>query len=460
MRLYPVGGALLWVFLASLALRAGPGESEKDVTYSKDVAPILFKSCAICHHPNDIAPMSLMTYKEVRPWAAAIREKVIGRTMPPWHADPKVGEFTNDPRLSDAEIETIRAWVNSGAKEGNAKDLPPSPVFQEGWHIKPDVILSIPEYVASEGTQDAYEFFFVPTNFTEDKWIQAAEVLPGDRRVVHHADAIVVSGEKATETREKIAKRFDFSADSYLYSTGRVRHVKANAPVVDDGCTMPEGGGFPDRSSGSEKIEPAIYLPGHLAETRPHGYALRIPAGAYVMFAIHYNNRVGADVKDRTSLGLVFATEPVKHEMAEYDVENMLFQIPPNDPNHRVTSCYTLPKDGIAVAYTAHMHYRGKSMTTEAVYPDGHRQVLFNVPHYDFRWQETYFLKHQFLLPKGTKLVTTAYFDNSPNNPLNPDPSKTIRFGEPSDEEMMSFWLHFADPQLVDIKDASAKANH
>jgi hypothetical protein len=203
-------------------------------------------------------------------------------------------------------------------------------------------------------------------------------------------------------------------------------------------------------------IVPGIYLPGHLAETRPPGYALRIPAGSYLQFQVHYSNHTGEDMKDRTSIGLLFAREPVKHEIAQYEIWNNLFLIPANADNHRVTSCYTLPKDVIALAFTAHMHYRGKSMKTEAIYPDGRHEVVLNVPHYDFRWQETYFLKKQFLMPKGTKLVTTAYFDNSENNPQNPDPSKAIRWGEPSDEEMMGFWLQFADPKPVDIKAAVA----
>ncbi len=176
-----------------------------------------------------------------------------------------------------------------------------------------------------------------------------------------------------------------------------------------------------------------------------------------MQFQVHYSNHTGDDVKDRTSIGLVFAKEPVKHEIAQYEIWNDLFLIPPNDGNHRVTSCYTLPKDVTVLAYTSHMHFRGKSMTTEAIYPDGRHEVILNVPHYDFRWQETYFLKNQFLLPKGTKLVTTAYFDNSFDNAQNPDPSKAIRWGEPSDEEMMGFWLQFADPKLVDEKAAVAQ---
>jgi hypothetical protein len=221
-------------------------------------------------------------------------------------------------------------------------------------------------------------------------------------------------------------------------------------PVVDDGCSAPEGGGFPGQTSGYLNHVPAIYLPGHLAEVRPPGYALKIAAGSYLQFQIHYSNRLKENVIDKTSIGLVFAKQPVEHEVAQYEIWNNLFLVPPGDGAHRVTSCYTLQKDVLAVAYTAHMHFRGKSMQTKAIFPDGHEEMIFDVPKYDFRWQETYFLKRRFVLPKGTKLLTTAYFDNSPNNPLNPDPSKAIRWGEPSDEEMMGFWLAFADVESKD----------
>ena len=430
-------------------------DSPKEVTFNRDVAPILFKNCVVCHRPNDMAPMSLMTYTDARMWARPVREAVVQRKMPPWHADPKVGDFSNDPRLTDEEIATIDAWVRSGTKEGDAKDLPPAPVFPVGWHIKPDVVLTIPEFTVKGGSMDDYEYIYVPTNFTEDRWVQAAEVMPGDRRVVHHATVSVIAADKVAKKEEENTKS-DAGVDKYHYRTGRVLHLRQDAPVVDDGCSSPEGGGVPGETSGYLNIVPGIYLPGHLAETRPPGYALRIPAGSYLQFQVHYSNHTGEDVKDRTSIGLVFAKEPVKHEIAQYEIWNNLFLIPANDDNHRVTSCYTLPKDVTAVAYTAHMHFRGKSMTTEAIYPDGRHEVILNVPHYDFRWQEIYFLKHQFLLPKGTKLVTTAYFDNSLNNPQNPDSSKAIRWGEPSDEEMMGFWLQFADPKVVDDKAAVA----
>jgi hypothetical protein len=423
--------------------------SRPEITYNKDVAPILQKHCTTCHRPNDIAPMSLMTYDEVLPFARMLRETVILRKMPPWHADAAFGEFINDARLSEAEIATIDAWVKNGTKRGEAEASSPDPVpFTAGWHIKPDVVLTIPEFLVPKTAQDDYEYIYVPTNFTEDKWIQAAEVLPGDRRAVHHATVSVIDKAELAKHLEQHAKA-NAGEDQYHYRTGKVLHLRPEAPVIDDGCSAPDGGGIPGEPSGYINIVPAIYLPGHLAETRPPGYALRIPAGSYLQFQIHYSNHHGLDLKDRTSIGLVFAREPVQHEIGQYEIWNNMFLIPANDGSHRVTSCFILPKDVMAVAYTAHMHFRGKSMLTKAVYPDGREEVLLYVPNYDFRWQETYFLKKQFLLPKGTKLMTIAYFDNSKVNFQNPDPSKALRWGEPSDEEMMGFWLQFADPQVV-----------
>jgi hypothetical protein len=384
--------------------------------------------------------MSLVHYKQARPWAAAIREVVVRRVMPPWHADPRVGQFRNDRRLSEQDIATIDAWVKGGAKEGDPKDLPPAPVFKDGWHIKPDVVLTIPETVIAAGNQDDYEYIYVPTNFTRDMWVQAAEVVPGDRRIVHHAAVSVVRADQVPALR---AKRGYEDIDKYHFRTGKVNHLKMGAPVADDGCSSTPAVAQPTLAAIHHV--PALYLPGHLAEVRPAGYALKIAAGSYLEFQVHYSNRLGQEAKDRTSVGLVFAKEPVTHEVAQYEISNIWFLIPPNDGAHKVTACYTLPKDVMALAYTAHMHFRGKSMTTEAIYPGGRREVLFNVPKYDFRWQETYFLKNQLLLPKGTRLVTTAYFDNSKDNSLNPDPSKTVRWGEPSNEEMLGFWLAYAD---------------
>ncbi len=443
----------------ALAAQNQAAAPKPEVTYYRDVAPILQSHCINCHRPNDIAPMSLLTFEEVLPFARMIRERVLQRAMPPWHADPVFGDFVNDARLSEAEIAIVDSWVKGGSKKGAPVDPQPTSLpGSSGWHIQPDLILTIPEFSVPRTAMDDYEYIYVPTNFTGDKWIQAAEVLPGDRRVVHHATVSVVSKEEAAKHLEEQSKADAHQGeDQYHYRTGKVLHLRLDAPVIDDGCSAPEGGGIPGETSGYLNIVPALYLPGHLAETRPPGYALRIPAGSYLQFQIHYSNHHGLDLKDRTSIGLVFSREPVQHEIAQYEIWNNMFLIPANDDNHRVTSCFTLPKDVLAVAYTAHMHYRGKNMLTKAIYPDGREEVLLYVPHYDFRWQETYFLKKQFLLPKGTRLMTVAYFDNSKNNLLNPDPSKSIRWGEPSDEEMMGFWLQFADPQLVSEKSALAQ---
>jgi|SRR5579871_89906 len=433
MRARTTGCQLLLVLLAISGGTAGSAP-----TFSKDVAPLLYLHCATCHHPNDIAPMSLLTYEEARPWAAAIREAVLTRKMPPWHADSRFGHFSNDARLSESEIAVLDAWAKSGAKQGDPHDLPPAPHFEEGWHIKPDYVATIPEAnLAESKDSDKYVYVYVATPFKEDKWIQAAEVLPGNRRIVHHATvSIMPPGTKlGVESKQ---------GDKYRYTTGGVLHIRPEVPIQNDGCTLPGGGALPGEEPDPIRV-PGIYLPGHMPEIRPAGFALKLPAGSVLEFQIHYHNRTGSTLPDRTSIGFVFAPTPLVHEVKQYEIWNNMFELPPGAANARVTSCYTLDRDVQALAYTAHMHYRGKSMMTEAIYPDGRRETLFSVPKYDFRWQETYFLKQPQPLPKGTRLVTTAYLDNSPNNPLNPDPARTIRWGEPSDEEMVGFWLQFTE---------------
>jgi hypothetical protein len=433
---------------ATVMAAADDVTSNKDVTFNKDVAPILFQRCVTCHRPGNIAPMSLLSYKEARPWATALREAVVTRKMPPWHADPRYGHFANDARLSDHDIAVIDAWAKSGAREGNPADLPRTPDDPQGWHIHPDVILPIPNpHVAKSADSDEYAYIYVATNFTEDKWVSVAEVMPGDRAVVHHATVSVVSEERQKNVVPGQTRTG--SSSKYRYSTGAVLHIRPEVPIEDDGCASPGGGALPGETPKPGNFL-AIFLPGHVPEVRPDGYAIKVPAGGVLQFQIHYHNQTGHDVADRTSIGLVFAKAPVQHRIQQYEIWNNTFAIPPGAANHRVTSCYTLDRDVIALAYTGHMHYRGKSIRTEAVFPDGSRDVLFSVPHYDFRWQETYMLQTPRLLPKGTRLVTTAYFDNSVNNPLNSDASKQIRWGEPSDEEMMGFWLAFTDAGPTD----------
>src|SRR5260370_2778179 len=272
---------LLYVGLSGIALVGLRDDTspKAEITYNKDVAPVVNRDCVACHRPNDIARMSLMTYDEVLPFAWIMRESVVQRKMPPWHADPAFGEFSNDARLSDEEIAIIDAWVKNGTKRGEPEASSAAPVLTQGWHIKPDVVLTVPEFLVSKTAQDDYEYIYVPTNFAEDKWIQAAEVRPGDRRVVHHATVSVIDQAEVAKHLEKHAKA-DEREDQHHYSTGKGLHIRPDAPVIDDGCAAPNGGGVPGDSSGYLNIGPAIYLPGQLAETRPPGFALRIPAGA------------------------------------------------------------------------------------------------------------------------------------------------------------------------------------
>jgi hypothetical protein len=435
-----------WIFLVLIFdaafLRAAILPTN-DSTYHRDVAPILNRHCVVCHRPNDIGPMSLETYQEARPWAAASREAVATRAMPPWHGDPKSHQFSNDPRLTDAEIATLISWTKTGAKEGPGVNQPASAPLPAGWHIRPDVVLTFPEeQQVPASAQDEYEYIHVPTHFTEDKWVQVAEVLPGNRRIVHHA-TVSVWDEPAAPQPDATAPAV--KPVEYRYRTGKVNHIRPEIPVADDGCATPTGGDWPDNVV-KPGIFVAIFLPGHVPEVRPDGYAIRIPKDAILEVQIHYSNRTGQAMTDRTSIGLTFAKAPVSQPVEQFEIWNNLFALPPGDADHRVTSCYTLDRDVLALAYTAHMHFRGKSFQTEARFPDGRTEILFSVPHYDFHWQETYMLTRPPLLPKGTLLRSTATFDNSANNPLNPDPTKLIRWGEPSTEEMMGFWLAFTKP--------------
>ena len=374
-------------------------KAAKNVTFSKDVAPIFFKSCAECHRPGEIAPMSLLTYKDARPWAKAIREKVVERVMPPWHADPNHGQFLNDRRLSQQEIDTIVAWADGGAVEGNPKDLPPTPKFTEGWRIgNPDETFSIPEQpVPAEGVIK-YQYFTVPTNFTEDKWITAAEIRSTGRSAVHHVIVFV---------------------------------MEPNAPGRQ-GEQRLLGGTAPGE-------QPATFQP---------GYGKRIPAGSKLVFQMHYTPN-GTATKDVTTIGLIYAKQPVKHAVFTRPVLQTKFAIPPGDPNYEVKSTYTFTEDSHITSFMPHMHLRGKDFEIKATYPDGTSKILLSVPKYDFNWQTYYVPKEPVAIPKGTKIDCTAHFDNSTKNRFNPDPAKEVRWGDQTWEEMMIGWLsyYYDNPQ-------------
>ena len=409
---------------------------DKAVTFSKNVAPIFFKHCADCHRPNDMAPMSLLTYKDARPWARSIKEKVVTRSMPPWHADPHYGQFSNDRRLSDLEIATVVNWVDQGAVEGNPKDLPPAPRFPEGWKIgKPDIVLSMPEeYTLEASGSDEYINFTMPTSFKEDVWIQAAEIHPGNKKVVHHVIAFIQTPQfqarwKATQGRP--------SAQSIFYQDGTLVRTKLDAPAFDDGCSAPNGGIA--LGSGQEGLgfPLCFYTPGKDMDVFPEGTAKSIPAGSNIVLQVHYSKTTGKVEKDRSSVGLFLAKAPPERMLTAFGVINHYFKIPPGAGNHEVSACYTFSRDVELYTLLPHMHVRGKDMKYEAIYPDGRRETVLFVPNYNFNWQTLYKLDKPLALPKGTRLLVTAHYDNSEKNKYNPDPTKTVRFGDPTYDEMM-----------------------
>jgi hypothetical protein len=426
----------------TLALLAASLEAAAP-TFSKDVAPILYKRCVACHRPNDIAPMSLLDYKSARPWAKSIRESVLTRRMPPWFADPHFGSFANDPRLSTGEIETIQAWADGGAMEGNPLDLPRAPVFVEGWKQgKPDIVIDIGEDFAVTPGVDAYEHFVVPTNFTEGRWIRAAEILPGNRKVVHHVHVNLVkdqreSGSTSIESMTSLSR--------YLIRDGKLTRIRADAPVVDNACAadapdLPYLRGFQEGALAS-------FLPGRPPDVFPDGSAKWIPAGSKLEFVIHYARTSDRSQTDRTSVGFYLAPGPPEKVMRRMDLRNFFFRLPPGSPSHEVKRCYTFEKDKLLRSITPHMHYRGKDVQYELARPDGRREILLSVPRYNFEWQLVYRFKEPVFIEKGSVLTVTAHYDNSASNRANPDPGQSIRWGDKSEEEMMTSWIEYVDAE-------------
>ena len=377
------------------------GPAKPTATFTKDVAPILFNRCVACHRSGEIAPMSLLSYQEVRPWAKSIRQRVVDRSMPPWSADPHYGKFSNDPSLSQKEIDTIVNWVDAGAPKGDDKDLPPTPKFVEGWSIgKPDVVLTMQEEysVPADGTVP-YLYFSIPTGFKEDKWVQALEIKPGNRSVVHHVIAF---------TQEPGVNR------------------------------RADGGGEAQRGRG----QLGGITPNKTGVVLAPGTARLVKAGSNIVFQMHYTTN-GEAAKDRTSIGLIFAKEPPTRTLVTGNALNARFAIPPGESNYEVKSSSTMKEDVHLTSFMPHMHFRGKDFTYTAVYPDGRSEILLSVPKYDFNWQLTYVLEKPVALPKGTRLDCVAHFDNSTKNKYNPDPTKEVRWGDQTWEEMMIGWFSF-----------------
>ncbi len=445
----------------SLLLGLVAGGVSAEITYSRDVAPILYRKCTACHHPNDIAPMSLMDYKSVRPWAKAIREAVLLKRMPPWFADPSTGHFSNDPSLSESEKQIITEWVDQGAKEGNSRDTPPAPSYVDGWHIgKPDVVFDIgQDHVIQSASADEYVYFTVPTHFTEGHWVQAVELRPGNRKVVHHAHVGLVEPEIAKKAADTAKAGRSFSDYLVLTSDG-LRHMKPDSPVVNDACAY--SGPDIDRLHIAGEGALGSYLPGMPPDRYRNDTAKWIPAGAQLRFQIHYHSaasKSAVPVTDRTSVGLIFASTPPSHPLRRLDVDNDFFALPAGGDAQEVTQCATFDSDSLLLSLTPHMHYRGKDARFEIQRRGERAETLLFVPKYDFNWQLKYELQEPVFAPKGTRLIITFHYDNSQGNPSNPNPSRTIRWGEPSEEEMMSGWIDYIETQPKTAPDRQLTLN-
>lgn len=399
MKLSRLFALILFISIATfVGFTLSANASNTAPTFGKEIAPILFTHCTSCHRPGEIAPMSFQNYKEVRPWAKAIREKVVNRTMPPWHADPHIGQWANDKRLAQKDIDTIVAWVDGGAKEGDPKDVPALPKFASGWQIgEPDITFAMPEEftVPAQGTVP-YVYFQVPSNFKEDKYVTAMEARAGDLSVVHH---IVVYIREPNPTKPK---RPNDLGDGLL-------------GALSPGMT------------------PFIAQP---------GTAKLIKAGSTIVFQMHYTPS-GKVTKDRSLLGLKFAQVPVEKIITTTAAWDARFEIPANAERHEVRANWVADEDIDIISLMPHMHLRGKDYTYQATYPDGRREVLLSVPNYDFGWQTYYYPKKPIRIPKGTKIETIAHYDNSTKNSVNPDPNKAVRFGEQTWEEMMNGFFDY-----------------
>jgi hypothetical protein len=409
--------------------------------------------------------MSFTSYREVRPWAKAIKEVVVQRRMPPWHSDSHYGEWSNDRRLSDADISTIVAWVDGGVKEGDPKDLPANPLFPDEWAIgKPDVVLTMKEEQNIDANSpDDYVWQTVPTNFTEDKWVQALEVRAGNPAIVHHAAILMQeanSNKDLVNARNNRRQAASGQEQSIFVKVNGINRVSMSAPVLDDACSKISSDGALDRSNSSTDILNLLggLAPGKGPDIFPEGMALKIPAGASLVFQMHYANFTGKPQKDRSSVGLIFSKKPPSQRIYCAPISNYLFQIPPGANNHRVTACYTAREDIHIIRLSPHMHLRGKSMEVSAHYPDGRTGILLSVPTYLFAWQTAYQAKVPLALPKGSRIVVTAHFDNSSNNKYNPEPKALLRWGDSTRDEMMScVTYYFVDSERLHQKEPAAR---
>jgi hypothetical protein len=446
---------IVWLGFTSTVTSGAPQQSAAASaaapTFSGDVAPIMYAKCVACHRPGEVAPMSLITYKDVRPWASSIREKVTSRVMPPWHADRQYGAFRNEQSLSQHEIDTIVKWVSAGAPEGNPSRMPALPKFPEGWQIgTPDVVFEMPAaYSIPAKGEIAYQYFEVPTNFTEDRWMQAGEVRAGDRAHVHHI-IVYVKEPTATPRPNIMVNRPIIAAGAPAAAAAPATAPPAAAAPAAPRRAAPRvetTNASPVARTGDQML--VNWAVGEDAPMFLPGMAKRIPKGSSLVFQVHYTTN-GTPGTDQSRIGLIFAKEPPKREVRTGMILNPLFAIPPGAGNHEIQAEATFTEDVNVWSMHPHMHLRGKDMTYTATYPDGRSEIVLRVPKFDFGWQTDYWLAKPLMLPKGSKLHVSAHYDNSTANRHNPDATATVRWGDQTWEEMMiGFFTYTVEGKAV-----------
>jgi hypothetical protein len=396
-----------------VAVLAAPDPSK--VTFNKDVLPILQKNCQSCHRPGEVAPMSLLTYSDARPWAKAIKGAVVSRKMPPWLAEASFGHFKNDRTLSTQDIATLTAWADNGALEGDAKDKPAALTFPEGWNIKPDVIVEMPKafYIPATGTIN-YKFILVKTSFPEDMWISSAEMRAGNAKVLHHGKVWV---------RPPGSHWLENAEPGEAYENETQRNIIGR--------------------NGAEEGNDILgkYNPGLGAQSFDvDGSAKFVPKGSDLVFEMHYTT-MGQATQDISKIGLVVAKNPPQTRYffhAGPTASNLA--IPPGDGNAEVVSELTLAQEAKLVYAQPHMHLRGKDFELRLIYPTGETQTVLKMK-WDFEWQMGYEFAKPIDLPKGTRMVGISHFDNSANNRFNPDPAKEIVWGPQNWDEMSNCFI-------------------
>jgi mono/diheme cytochrome c family protein len=428
----PSGKLLLSAFFFAVPFaffagtKAPPSTPTNAPTFYKDVLPILQQHCQSCHRPKLIAPMPFVTYQQTRSWAGAIRETVRSRKMPPWFADPCCGHFSDDPSLSPQQIVILSSWADADAPAGDPHDAPPPPQWTEGWNIpQPDLTLQMPQPVPIPAHGDVeYTYEIVPTGFAEDRWIQMSEVRPSSRQYVHHAvvyirppDSLWLHGAPAG---------VPFTASS-LHDE-KLRH---QAHETDSDMLL-------------------VYAPGSSPDQWPDGMAKFVPAHSDLILQMHYTTNGHAGT-DQTAVGMVFAKQPPKQRVITLQLANDhdAIPIPPGADNYRVEVHGTLPNDATLLSFFPHMHLRGKRFEFNIVSPGKRVETLLRV-NYDFYWQLSYRLAEPRLLKAGTDLHAIAWYDNSKNNPHNPDPTASVQWGDQTYNEMMVGFFDIAVPANVD----------